>query len=208
MVAKQKQSKELTVTGNVAEIQDYIPGAFNWDVEAPASDQVAGADLAKDELLDALVGVPFMIYSLTFRPGIRKAGIDYMPAYVSCESVIAPEHVLKRRRVNMADLPFEPESQVIFNDGSTGIYRQIVAYLAGSGRIILPDGNENGGYGESIYDLPPSEWEGVNAGEILFDQDGFAHYRINVRLTCPRGVRLSEYQNDYNPNGSKTRYLA
>lgn len=184
----------------------YIPGAEDWE---STSDQVAGHDLAKDQLLDALVNVPFKVTALTFRRGTKKPGVEWDPAYVSCETVIAPEHVLKRRRVDMSMMPFEPDSQVVFNDGSTGIYRQIVAYLAAKGIISIPETlPEAGGYGETRYDLPPSEWSEIHAGELTYSDDGFAEYVVSIRLTCPRGLRLSEYENDYNPSGNKTRYLA
>ena len=201
------------VSESQIEIPDYVPGS-DWDEEVRTADQVNGHDLAKDELLDALVGVPFLITRLTFRPGFPLRGDTAVGpkgkvmAYVSCEGVIAPEHVLKRRRVNMENLPFEPGSQVVFNDGSTGIYRQIVAYLEARGLVELPDGLAEGGeYGTCKYDLPPSDWSEVRTGEIRFDETGFAEYEANIRLTCPRGLRVSEYENEYNPAGSKTRYL-
>lgn len=184
----------------------YQPGVESWDDWA-AADQIIGHDLAKDELLDALVGIPFAVTAVTFRPGIRKAGQDYRAAFVSCESVIAPENVLRRRRVNMEMLPFEPGSQVVFNDGSTGIYRQIVQYLAAKEWITLPDLPENGAYGETKYDLPPFRWESITVGDYEYtDEDSYV-YAANVRLVCPRGLRISEYESDFNPNGSKTRYL-
>jgi hypothetical protein len=191
------------------EASPYLPGQEEWDEVVAVAHQVVGHDLAKDELLDALVGVPFMVTGLTFRKGIQKAGVPYDCAMVSAEAVIAPEHVLKRRRVNMESFPFEPGSQIVFNDGSTGIYRQITNYLAMAGFITLPENlPENGAFGETRYDLPPAEWTEIHAGEIRFTDEGFAEYRANVRLTCPRGLRISEYVNDYNPSGSKTRYLA
>src|SRR5690348_8217414 len=75
-----------------------------WDVAVRDADQVLGHDLAKDEVLDALVGVPFLITRMTFHPG--EAG--QREAYVSCELQLAPRPELERRRVNLATLPFDP----------------------------------------------------------------------------------------------------
>jgi hypothetical protein len=204
--------KDVTVTkdqgnGPMAELPEYVPGT-EWATATEYADQILGHDLAKDDLFDALVGVPFLITRVVFRKGIkRRNGVQ--AAYASCEAVIAPEAVLKKRRVNLDILPFEPGSAIVFNDGSTGVCRQIVAYLAATGRIELPDNlPEEGPYGESRYDLPPSDWTEAHAGEYKFDGDDFTEYSINIRLQCPRGVRVSEYVNDYNPTGSKTRYLA
>src|SRR5215469_13336995 len=105
------------------------PGRFDpnqsWDMATRDADQVLGHDLAKDEILDALVGVPFLITRMTFHPG--EAG--KREAYVSCEVQLAPRPEMERRRVNLAMLPFDPGELVVFNDGSTGVYRQCVAYL-------------------------------------------------------------------------------
>jgi hypothetical protein len=204
--APKEDSKEVASVSTESSIPAYLPGT-DWDAEVSRADAVAGHDLAKDDLLDALVGVPFMITRLTFRKGMkRKDGVQ--AAYASCETVIGSDQALRRRRVNMQDLPFEPGGQVIFNDGSTGIYRQVVEYLAAKGMISLPEGATKGAYGESIFDTPPIGWTEVHDGELTFDDDGWADYAVNIRLVCPRGLRVSEYENEYNPNGSKTRYLA
>lgn len=188
-------------------LPDYIPGS-DWATEVAQAASVNGHDLAKDSLLDALQGVPFMLTRLAFREGIKNPAIDWRPAVCACEGVIANEATLKRRRVNMADLPFDPDAQIVFNDGSTGIYRQVVAYLEAAGYVELPTGEESGSRGESKFDLPPSEWTAVHAGEIRVNpKNDFVEYVVNVRLTAPRGLRISTYESDYNPSGSHTRYL-
>lgn len=196
----------VKVTGNVAEATPYVPGTETWEDTTAV---IAGHDLAKDALLDALVGIPFKITRVVYRKSdYARHGVDYDPAMVSVECVIAPEHVLKRRRVNMAELPFEPESQVVFNDSGAGIYRQVTGFLDAAGLITLPPGEETGSVGQTRYDLPPAKWAEVHGGTITYDSDGFAEYAANVRLTCPRGLRLSEgYENEFTKDG-KTRYIA
>ena len=101
-------------------------------------------------------------------------------------------------------------SQVVFNDGSTGIYRQVVAYLAGKEIIRLPEPiTPEGSYGQSSYDLPPREWAAIRGGTVSQPDDdpNWVNAEFNVRIKCPRGLRVSDYTNDYNPNGSRTRYL-
>lgn len=203
--AKAPATEEL-----VAPFQPFVPGMESWAELRAGADQVQGSELAKDELLDTLVGVPFLIYRVVTRPGIVrriKTGESKQFDYVSCELVLCDEAEMKRRRVDLSMLPFAPGDQVVFNDGSTGIWRQIVAYLHARGFITLPDGPTEGPSGESIYDLPVADWSGINIGKLNVGDDGHASYTADVRLFCPRGLRVSEYSNEFNPDGSKTRYL-
>lgn len=200
---KNKPDEGKEVEPAAQKFDRYDPVSMSWDDLASTAHEVLGADLAKDELMDALVGVPFIITRVTFRRGIKRNG--YQAAYVSCEAVIAPESELRKRRVNLDNLPFAPGGSVVFNDGSTGIYRQVVAYLRAAGFITLPDGPEEGESGVSIYDLAPADWTAVNIGELGADSDGFTTYDANIRLKCPRGLRLSTYTND--AGDAKTRYF-
>lgn len=219
MAAKPKPTPEETpaetqavaTRPRVDEPAPYNPALETWEEATSAAHEVMGHDLAKDELLDALIGVPFLITRFTFRPGIPASettqfmakGDTY--AYVSVEAVIAPEVELKRRRVNVDTLPFDPGALVVFNDGSTGIYRQTVNYLEAIGFITLPEGPDEGSKGSVRFDLPPTKWTEVHAGELSFDEDGNGIYTVNVRLRCPRGLRKSTYDSPFGEAG--TRYL-
>lgn len=194
---------------DVPEVERYNPALHTWDDLSGAADTVLGADLVSTDeaLFDALVGVPFLITRVVYRPS--EYGTSQERNYVSVEAVIAPEHILKRRRVNTEGLPFDPESQVVFNDGSTGIARQITAYLYATGRISLPDPiHAEGKAGESSYDLPVSQWPDVHAGELRFTPTGQAVYICDVRLSCPRGIRISDGYDFEGGKDGKTRYLA
>lgn len=210
MAASKTAAKAESKDTIVAPFQPYVPGMEDWADLRASADQVQGSELAKDALLDALVGVPFLIYRLTTRPGIvrrTKTGENKQFDYVSCEIVLADEQEMNRRRVDLTNLPFAPGDQVVFNDGSTGVWRQIVAYLHAREFIVLPEGPTGGPSGESIYDLPVADWTDIRIGELTFDDDGNGIYTADVRLLCPRGLRVSEYRNEFNPDGSKTRYL-
>lgn len=205
---------------------DPYTEAGQWDALSDQADTVFGFDLAKDELADALCGVEFIVVGMTFRPGIIRDGLQY--AYVSLETVVSPR--LHIARINMGrrasggreaglpdltvldELPFEPGSHVVINDGSTGIYRQCVQYLHAKQFIILPEPiTEGGEHGKSSYDLPPAAWENVNPhiGTYVTEaESGFTGASLNVRLKCPRGLRLSRYANPTQPKEtSTTRYF-
>jgi hypothetical protein len=193
---------------------EHDPGTA-WDVALRDADQVTGHDLAKDEVLDALVGVPFLVTKMTFNAG----NVANRENFVSCEAQLAPRAEMERRRVNLTTLPFDPGDLVVFNDGSTGIYRQCVAYLHARGFITLPDpvmpSGEGPGWDDKkkemiyvcSYDLPASKWTDIRTGELRYAPSGAAVYTINVRLLAKRGIRISEYQNDWTQDG-KTRYFA
>jgi len=193
---------------------EYDPNT-QWSVATRDVDQVTGHDLAKDEVLDMLEGVPFLVTKMTFNAG--DAG--NRENYVSCEAQLAPRPEMERRQVKLASLPFDPGDTVVFNDGSTGIYRQCVAYLYARQFINLPDPVITNGEGPKwdakkkemvyvcSYDLPASQWADVRAGEMRFTPAGIAVYTINVRLLAKRGIRISTYENDWTQDG-KTRYFA
>lgn len=192
----------------------YQPGE-DWQTLIDGADEIIGYDLARDETADDLVGVPFAIVGTTFRAGVLRE--KERQAYVSCEVRIAPNLDLRlintrregSRLTRIADLDalaFGPDSHVVFNDGSTGVYRQVVKYLAMKGFIELESPIvEAGSYGESSFDQPPNRWASIRAGNTD-DQDGFMGYAAAIRLYCPRGLRLSLYENDYTQTG-KTRYI-
>lgn len=208
------------VAENAAIFPVYQPGT-NWESLVNESDEIIGYDLAKDETADDLVGVPLLITRVVFRPGIMRDKVQQ--AYVSCECRVGPNldiRLINARRESsrlpklstLDTLAFGPDSHVVFNDGSTGAYRQIVKYLSMKGFIELKTPViDAGGYGESSFDQPPSGWAKITAGETsdiagTKAGDVFTGYVADVRLYCPRGLRLSLYENDYTQTG-KTRYI-
>lgn len=195
--------------------QSYTPGE-DWQSLLDRSAEILGYDLAKDDSADDLVGVPFIITRVVFRPGVMRNKVQ--AAYVSCEIRVSPHldlRLINTRRessrlpkvVSLEDLPFGPDSHVVFNDGSTGVYRDVMRTLVLQGYITLKTPLvEAGAYGESSFDSPPGEWAGIIHGEYT-DIDGFEGYAAPIAIYCPRGLRLSLYENDYTQTG-KTRYLA
>ncbi len=197
-----------------ANVQRSLSTVDDWwnDEEA---DDVEGQDLLRDEALKDLVGVPFRITNLTFRDGVQAKGVPYRNDYVSCELRVAPARIFlagltriqeRRKGYDVPPLTADqlgtlPGEQLVINDGSTGLYRQTVGYLAAKSLISLPAGDWEGGKNACVLDLPRSEW---TAGKVLAGQ-GF-----DVKLNCVRGLRFSQYPSEYLPEGEQARtwYIA
>jgi hypothetical protein len=182
------------------------------DVDA---DEVEGHDLLRDDALYDVVGVPFMGMKVIFREGVQRKGAKWRDDYVSLELRVAPAQTIlaglsriqaRRRSFDVPELSAEqlaslPGEQLVINDGSTGLYRQIVEYLAAKELIELPQGDEQGEKGETIFDMPRSQWiKGADE----------ATSGIEIRLRCSRGLRYSDYSNEFTGDNEKARtwYIA
>jgi hypothetical protein len=168
-----------------------------WNANVSDAIEVEGYSLyggkENDHTLDSLVGVPFVIKHVTFRHGdIIPDGMKTPRDYVSVEALIHPKfvHAFPRR-------------YVVFNDGSTGIYRQIVAALVATGQATVPDDMpEEGGSNATRYDVSYSR-PIQNADESIT----WSAPEFKIHILCPEGLRRSDYTA---PNGvdAVTWYLA
>jgi hypothetical protein len=194
------------------DVQPWTGGS--WESLTRDADEVLGADLEQGE---TLIGVPFCIFSATFREGdYKNAKTGVTGWYVSLYTMVAPEddiaRAIRRKRIPEENLPNvpDPDEKLVINEGGTGVYRQIVAYLEEKGFIsITSDLPREGAYGESRYDVLPPEWGYPENGthELRFDPAGLPVVSFRVRLLCPRGLRGSDYENEYTKTG-RTRYIA
>jgi hypothetical protein len=159
-----------------------------WENARHAADEVIGYSLVggreNDETLDSLTGVPIIIENITIRLGdVIPPGHKTPRNYVSVEALIHPDYqsLFKRPRV-------------VFNDGSTGIYRQLIKYLEGKGYVKCDESlPEEGEANATRYDVP-------------FVADAAQPLSFEVRLFAPEGLRKSEYTG---PAGDATTwYLA
>lgn len=182
----------------------------SWGDLAGTADEVQGADLEKG---GQLIGVPMCLIRADFREGdFFQNGIQGW--YVSLETIIGPQadidRAYKRGRIPDDIAVPEPGERLVFNEGGTGVYRQIVEYLEGKGLIrIDSDLGKTGGMGESRYDILPPEWsvrEDIQADVLRIGPDGTKSVSFPLRLLCPRGLRQSEYENEHTKQGC-TRYL-
>jgi hypothetical protein len=148
-----------------------------WESAVGAADEVIGYSLVggkeNDQLLDSLVNVPFLIEEITLRNGdivVKKPGGDYKRDYVSVSALIHPDFSKNFRR-----------SRIVFNDGSTGIYRQLIKYLVGKNHLNVDESlPEDGEANSTRYDLP-----------YVTSESGYLSFP--VRLYAPEGLRKSEY---------------
>jgi len=197
-------TQELETTNGLSPAEAY------WADVTQDADRVDGADLERGA---NLIGVPMCITKAVFRQGgFLNQGITGW--YVSLEAVIAPAVEIARayRRGRIpedTELTVQPGEDIVFNEGGTGVYRQIVQYLEAKGLVTLPEGPELGKYGDSRFDTLPPEWT-VNVEDIQsvtrIGPDGERTLTFDIKLLCPRGLRSSEYENEYTKQGV-TRYL-
>lgn len=179
------------------------------------ADVAEGNDLAKDKA--ALVGVPFLIHTVTFRDGVsQKEGKGVRKTnYVSIECIVADKATMdarKRKGLLKDDCPFEPEERIVFNDGSTGVARQITAYLHAKGLIVVKDNIDesvslNGGMGESVFDTYRADWVTPRYVAEVIDGGAYPDLTFDVAYLCPRGLQASKYANDFSDE-AYTYYIA
>lgn len=179
----------------------------DWETLTRQADEVFGADLEKG---DTLIGVPFLIVRATYRLGDITSPVTKVKGYyVSLDLIVGPAADLARavRRGRVTEpLSVEPGEHLIINEGGTGAYRQVTEYLESRGQIELPEGPASGAYGISRFDAPLSKW-GITGNRKISDDGEILSAEFDIRLYCPRGLRSSEYTNDYTQSG-KTRYIA
>ena len=168
---------------------------------------VDGADLTKNKA--GLIGVPFIIVSVTYRDGISKG--QQRANYLSIEIVTADVKTWEARVKKgfiPDNCPFGPEESLVFNDGSTGVARQVTAYLHDRGVIDIgmPEdatANLNGPMGESPYDKYRADWATPHVDDVEFRLPT----ATAPALYCPRGLRESDYLIEGSKEKSYTYYL-
>lgn len=152
-------------------------------------DVVDGYALIEDKR--ELIKSPFIITAFTFRPS--DVGVA---EYVSLE--------VKSREFDNA----------VVNDGSTGIRRQIMKYCISKGWATLTeDGKEflessrqveDSHLDEGDLQIDMYDWD--LPAEVRFDPSGNKIVRVSqIFLHAPRGLRVSEYEQDDPENPGKKR---
>jgi hypothetical protein len=183
----------------------YDPNSQSWEQLNEDADVIEGYSLLNNEACRKLMGVPMMLIRASYRDGIGEFSTGVRNDYVSVEAVVAPQDVIDKLagngRVNTALMSVEPGESVVFNDGSTGIYRQITAYLHAVGAIAVSPRHGAlstvGKGGTSAFDQPRSVWL---AGAEQATEG------IDIRLLAKRGLRFSDYSNEF--GDAETFYLA
>jgi hypothetical protein len=181
----------------------------DWDTLDAEAHVVKGSDQVKADLL---TGYSFIAVAFTLREGdyLHEAcGHNhpylYLTVVVGSEAEIA--RAVKRGRIkeeNADDI--EPGEVLGFVEAGTGLYRQMLSYLEDQGYVKFPEGPADGKFGQSRFDSLPETWEFLK-GDVGFTPEGQPVWSGNIRLKFPRGLRVSEYENEYTKQG-KTRYAA
>lgn len=211
-------SEEVATTTD----QEILPyQGESWDALLETAHEVSGADFTKG---DVLTGVPFLVTQIVIRNGdyphgrfkdgklIADTGCGSTHPYAYMRAVIGPERdilkaVARGRLTEEASKLIDPGEQLGWLEAGTGVYRNIVAYLESQGFFTVPEGPVNGPFGESRFDSLPAQWDFTGKGDLRYDNTGEPVFTANVRLHFPRGLRVSEYENEYTKEG-RTRYPA
>lgn len=191
-----------------APIEEYA--GESWETMLTQAAEVFGADLEKGR---TLIGVPFMGIKITVRPGeIKNAVTKKNHPYASLDLIVAPERELARgvKRGRIAEpVMVDPGEHLVINVAGTGAYRQLVQTLEATGAVTLPEGDDGGKFGESRFDSLASTWtlNPASTAAITPGKDGGEPtIAFDIRLYCPRGLRASEYENEYTKEG-ETLYI-
>jgi hypothetical protein len=143
---------------------------------------------------DDLIGVPHAIVSVTYRPGFKNKDTAVVSDFVSVEAIVADPATLEMAPIK-AMLP-DPlrvygNEPVVYNDGGTGIRRDLTRYFADMGLIDTGKGRAD----ENPYDRPVTQW--ADGADLAMT--GITAVATGERLAyiCTRGLRKSEYENEY-----------
>lgn len=200
-----------------------------WLALTDGAHTVEGGEL---EEKDALIGIPFVATLVTIRRGdylhgmldkneklIEGTGCGFKHPYASLNVVTGPQSHIDRayaRMLRRSETPVEPPSvgpleDLVINFAGTGGYRQVLEYAEGIELLVFPEGPKIAGFGECKYDSLPSQWEitdtfGNSGGTWEYDREGDPVVTFPIRLHCPRGLRVSTYENQYTKEG-RTHYF-
>jgi hypothetical protein len=207
------------MSSEIAEVEQEIQpyNGESWDTLNDQADVVSGSDQVAG---DALIGVPFIIVEITLREGdfphgrfkndklIPETGCGKKHPYAYLTAVVADEaeltRAVKRGRLKDDALAVDPGEVLGFIEAGTGVYRQIIKYLHAQAYLTIPEGPDDGAFGETRWDTLPESWDFLR-GEVKFDPDGQPVWTAALRFKFPRGLRVSEYSNEYTKEG-RTRY--
>lgn len=201
-----QNGQEVATTDESTEIGRYR--GESWDALKASAHEAEGSEQVKADLLK---GWPFIAVYGTIRRGdyIHVGGCGKNHPYMYLTTVIGDDSEIARaiRRGRIAEEnagDFVPGEVIGFVEAGTGLYRQVLAYLESQDYIQFPEGPSDGAFGESRFDSLPESW-GFLKGDLKFGPDGEPVWDANFRLYFPRGLRISEYENEFTKQG-KTRY--
>lgn len=182
-----------------------------------------------------LLGLPFIIVGLKFQKAMRTEIGGRFRDYVTVDAFVADEatvqDALDKGRVmksvgrdaevftKIEDLPVAPEERIMFNDGSTGVRRQIVELLHRVGLVKVAeeeDIRESNANGRRVFDTAWNQWidpaaSGVPSYWTAADETEVPGYRSfadgrPLIVAAPRGLTGSVYPSEAAPSGYATTF--
>lgn len=157
-----------------------LPGTFANLLSSPNAEVLESREVVSKDDKPKLIGLTFAITSIRFSKGTFKFMPDVTADFVSLEVVTIDDRLM------------------VINDGSTGIRRQMVNWIADKGWIDC--GQPISGISDSAYDKPASLWAvGEDAAYAGFDIGDAPYLILN-------GLRVSSYDTENGP--AETFYLA
>lgn len=150
-----------------------IPLSYEELTDDAELEVIAGSELA---IKKDLIGDPFVITAFVFRPSAASEA-EYVSVYAVAKGA----------------------GEVIFNDGSKGVRRQLMDYAFSKGWITPPtdiDTDSEDKATENAGDLPLNRMAGFNLPATLsYDETGSMSCHIEgIKLHARRGLRESEYK--------------
>lgn len=175
-------------------------------------EEISGSDLSWSEIMErtedlvtvsgnllvskqTLEAIPHVITSIRYQEYKNDRG------YVSIEATVADESTLFKAENRIPGV--NAEERVVYNDGSTGIRRQITKMLHTMGLIVVAGNVAD----DSAFDIGFLDWKtypGRESGDLPY-------FRRNPRggpllIWVRRGLQVSKYSNDH--GDAETWYLA
>jgi hypothetical protein len=188
-------SSEVVVTSTelreMANVWGYDPDMDFRKLALEATYRSKGFRLVDKSML---VGVPFVVVEVTYRPGFPRAG--QQGDYVSVECVVADKDTLNTAPVRSMipdDLQVYGNEPVVFNDSGTGVRRELTMHFDNAGLINV--GPES--LTDNRFDRQFQIWaDGADLAQtgIVADANG-----EKFRYLAMRGLRRSDYENEYGP---------
>lgn len=176
MPAKNRKTEEEYPVADVAKINaelDMQYGGVSYEalMDSQTVDTIPGWALIEEK--EELRGVPFAIVRATFRPTALSTA-EYVSVYAIAKDL----------------------GNIVFNDGSTGIRRQILDYLMAK-HIAVPN------YEVTTSDSPIGQFAWNPPAQEQLDKDGQTLVDVPFErpLAAPRGLRKSDYQVEHPETG-------
>ncbi len=151
---------------------------------------------------EMLSGVPLVVIGVTYREGYPNPKTDLIGDYVSVEAVCGgPADLSRNIRMGLLkeeELRIDPNQLVVFNDGSTGIRRQLTGLLHDKGMInVGPEPEKADGF-SNRFDRPYQYWiDGETMAQSVTDKSiSFSAEPTGeaIRYVFYNGLRRSDYE--------------